>query len=742
MRAMSWSDRGVSLSEAWGGLAAMLVALPSSIAFGLIMFTPLGPAQAGLGAMAGILGVVAIGIVAPLVGGTPRLVSAPCAPAAAVMGGLAGQLMASTAGGVAMSPGRAVLLMGLVGLACGLMQVLFGALGGGRLIKYVPYPVVAGYLSGVGVLIFLGQVPKLMGLPKEVSPWVGLLSPEHWRWPGMVVGAVTMAAMVLAPRVTKAVPAPIVGLACGMVAYFALSVPLPELATNLGNPLVIGPIQGAGASPLAAFTDRLSSLGELQVADLGLVAAPALTLAVLLSIDTLKTCVVVDALTRSRHDSNRELVGQGAGNVASAVLGGMPGAGTMGATLVNVSAGGQTRLSSVLVGLLALGTFLLLGDLVAWVPVAALAGILIVVAYRMFDRQSFYLLKQRSTAVDFAVVAAVILTAVLVNLIAAAGVGLALAILLFLRDQIRGSVVRRRALGSQIFSKKHRLPGEQAVLERRGDQTAIFELQGSLFFGTTDQLLTELGPHLPVRKAVILDMRRIRSVDFTAAHMLEQVEAQLRERGGTLVFADLPKSLPSGQDVERYFAQLGVLKHQSSVKTFASLDDALEWAEETVLQEEGVVSGEPQRPLSLGEIDMLAGLPEPVLEALAKVVREQSLGAGQKLFSQGEAGDELFMIRRGSIRILLDVGGGKHHHLATFGRADHLGDMSFLDRNARSADAVASAPTDLYVLSRAEFDRACDDHPVLGQHVFARLARTLAIRLRSTDREVRVLQEA
>ncbi len=118
------------------------------------------------------------------------------------------------------------------------------------------------------------------------------------------------------------------------------------------------------------------------------VLVPALTLAVLLSIDTLKTCVVIDAMTRSRHDSNRELIGQGLGNIASALIGGIPGAGTMGASLVNVSSGGTTKLSGLMAGVFSLAAFLLLAPLIAWVPVAALAAILIVIGFRMIDRHS------------------------------------------------------------------------------------------------------------------------------------------------------------------------------------------------------------------------------------------------------------------------------------------------------------------------------------------------------------------
>jgi SulP family sulfate permease len=498
-----------------------------------------------------------------------------------------------------LSPDHILLLLTLAAALAGGLQFLFGTVGGGRLIKYIPYPVVAGYLSGVGVLIFLSQVPKLFGVPKGTALGAGLVSPALWNMPGLLVGLVTMAVMLLAPMITRVIPAPILGLTGGILAYFGLGFLYPELWSLTNNPLVIGSIGGAGGLSLDGFMARGDALGGFTAADVPLILIPSLTLAVLLSIDTLKTCVIVDALTKSRHDSNKELVGQGLGNLASAVAGGMPGAGTMGATLINLNSGGATRLSSILEGVFALAVFLLLGGLIAWVPIAGLAGILIVVAYRMVDPNIFHLLRQKTTRFDFVVVAAVVITAVASNLIAAAGVGLGLAILLFLREQIRGTVVRRKSYGNQTFSKKRRLPDEVTVLEQQGDRTAICELQGSLFFGTTDQLFTELEADLTTRQYVILDMRRVQSVDFTATHLLDQIEARLAARNGTLLFSHLPPNLPTGQDLQTYFDQVGLVKPTRRVKIFNELDDALEWTEDRILEEAGLSQAGQDAPLHL-----------------------------------------------------------------------------------------------------------------------------------------------
>jgi len=719
--------------DLWGGLAAMLVALPSAIAFGVTIFAPLGGTYAAQGAIAGILGVTALGLIAGAFGGTNRLITAPCAPAAAVLSALAIQLFQNGASGESV-----VLMLTLVGLICGAIQVGFGAVGLGRLIKYVPYPVVSGYLSGVGLIIIVSQVPKFLGVPKETHFWQALVTPSLWQWQGVAVGVITVVVMATAPRFTKAVPAAILGLALGVLAYFGLGLLDPALLALKGNALVIGPLDGAGAGFGDAITGRWKAVGNLDFAEISRLLVPAATLAVLLSIDTLKTCVVLDALTRSRHNSNRELIGQGLGNLASSFIGGVPGAGQMGATLVNMSSGAQTRLSGLIEGALALVAFLILGSFIAWIPVAALAGILIVIGFRMFDRDSLHLLKSRTTILDFAVIVAVVVVALTVSLIAASGAGIALAIVLFIREQIRGSIVRGKAYGNQMFSKRVRLPAEMEILEKRGDATAIFELQGSLFFGTTDQLYTILEPELKARSYIILDMRRVQSVDLTAVHMLEQIQGMLAERNAFLIFSALPENVPSGQDMRKYFDQVGLVKTERRVQTFNELDEALEWVEERLIEEEHLERLQ-EKPLELREIDVFLGRKETTLAALESCMDKRSYKAGERIFARGDAGDEMFLIRRGAVRIVLPISDTLGHHLATFGRGDFFGEMAFLDPAPRSADALAFTDTDMFVLSRKRFDTLAEEHKKLAIGLVLGVARVLAIRLRYANAELRAL---
>jgi sulfate permease, SulP family len=724
------------VNECWGGLASMLVALPSSIAFGVLVFSAISPQLVGEGAFVGMMGAAALGLVAPLIGRTPALISAPCAPAAAVLSGLVIELQHE---GIALV--KIPALLALTALLASFLQILYGVLKGGQLIKYIPFPVVSGYLSGVGVIIAIGQIPKLLGLTKDTKLIEGLISPELWQWSGIVVGLITITVMLLAPRLTQKIPAAILGLFAGITAYFAMGLFVPSLLTLNANSLVIGSIH-AGAPFFETVAERFQGLLEIRLTDLQLVGHSALALSALLSIDTLKTCLVLGALTKTRHDSNQELLGQGIANLASFFAGGMSGSGTMGPSLVNVTSGGCKNQSGIIEGGLIVLAILVLAPLIAWVPIASLAGILLVVAFRMFDWHAFRLLKHPDTRFDFAVIAAVVIVAESVGLIAASATGIGLAILLFIRDQIRISVLRRRATLKETSSKTYRMEEEHHLLQEHGDEAAVYELQGNLFFGTTDHLFSELEADLSSRKWLLFDMRRVQLMDYTAAHLFSQMKDRLAEQGGELLFSGMPSSLPSGQDLQKYMMQVGLIKKNGGgIRIFETRDEALEWMENQILQQAGWVASQEQEALDLSQIELLRKTDEQTIAALRPCVHELSIQAGEKLFTSGDQGDEIFLIRRGIVQIFLPLKGGKHHHLATFCRGDYLGEMAFLDHNQRSADAIAKTDCDFYVLSRKKFNDQVYIDSVLGVRIFARLARAMSLRLRQTDIELSALEE-
>ncbi len=722
--------------DIWGGFAAVLVALPASIAFGVTIYSAIGPSHAALGALAGITGATVIGLIASTFGGTDRLISAPCAPAAAVLSAFA---IGMVADGV--PDGNIILMLLMLGILAGGFQVLFGFVGLGRLIKYIPYPVVSGYMTGVGLIIISSQLSKFAGAPLG-TPWYhALVSPELWDWRALVVGGATIAGILIGPGITKRLPGMIVGVLAGVLAYFGLAMQDASLLELTGNPLIVGPLGVSGEGYLASVSQRWHEIGDLRLAQVGALFGSALTLAVLLSIDTLKTCVVLDQMTRSRHNPNRELVAQGAANIASSSLGGMPGAGTMGATLINLSSGATTRASGLVEGVLALLSALLLSNFIAWIPVSALAAGLIVVGFRMIDREPLRFIQSTATVFDFGVVVAVVVVALTVGLIAASAVGVALAIVLFLREQIGGTVVRHKFYVNQMSSNWHRPESETRILEQKGDQAVIFELQGSLFFGTTQQLYGLLEAEIKTRNFIILDMKRIQSVDVTAAHLLNQVRDSMAEKGAMLLLSNVRDNLPNGRNLREFLEQTGVTEKHETVRLFPELDAAIEWVEDRILGEVEQVVAAPEVAMELGEMELFKGRKDETLADLEARITLRTCAVGESVYSRGEPGDALYMIRRGSVKIFAPIGAGRTRHIASFGRGDFFGGLAFLDGRPRGNDAVAASETEMYVLSLEQFNLLAEEHKRLAITLLSSIARTLAMRLRHADTEIAMLHE-
>lgn len=718
------------IDDFWGGTAAMLVALPAAIAFGVTIYATIGGHYAAYGAIAGILGVAAIGLVASLLGGTNRLISAPSAPAAAVLSAFALEYISQD-----VAPGLVFFMLMVIAFLAGLFQILFGTVGLGRLIKYMPFPVVSGYLSGVGLYIIAAQTPIFLGLPQGSHFYEALQIPAGWQWQSIAVGAATIAAMMLAEKYLKLIPAVITALLSGVSVYFISALFDPQLLVA-NNPLVIGELGGSGGIDfLQTLTGRFDMLQHFRWADLSILFFPALTLAALLSIDTLKTCVILDSMTHSFHDSNRELIAQGSGNIVSALIGGMPGSGTMGATMVNISSGAQTRLSGFIEGTMAVIAFLLLATFIAWIPVASLAAILMVIGFRMIDKHSIKLLRTRKTSLDFIIIIAVAITALSVSLIAAAGVGLLLAIVLYIAQQIGASVIYRHQDGTEVRSRIVRSKEENTILNENGEAFSLYELHGSLFFGTANQLYSMLQEDLQHKKYIIMDMKRVQTVDLTAAHILLQIKDILHDKQGYLLLCRLPHKLPSGDDLESYFNQVGLLKHLSPIKVFDDLDDAIEWAENKIIKSY-LIEEKKEKLLTVSEFDLFKGRKEETIAEIESLVESRSYKKGDTIYSEGDGSGEIFLIRQGLVRIMLPFSDRKSVHLSTLGQNNFFGEFSFLEGAPHYTDVIAASDTELYVISREAFDLFSIHHKK-GAYLFMQsLATVLAERLKLTRSEL------
>ena len=496
--------------DIFGGVTAGIVALPLALAFGV---------QSGAGAIAGLYGAIVLGIVAATFGGTSSQISGPTGPMT-VISALAVMTAIERHGSLEAGMGFIICIFVLAGLA----QIVFGILKLGTYIRYIPYPVVSGFMTGIGGIIILLQVFPFFGLtsPKKVIDVVTHLTDviPQVNWAAMMIASSTIAIIYLFPRISKAVPSPLVAL---------VAMTLTTALMGLEVPLI-------GAIPSGLPEIKLGSMLTIQAKDWTLIIELALTLALLGAIDSLLTSVIADNITKTKHHSNRELIGQGIGNIVAGSIGGLPGAGATMRTLVNVNAGGQTPLSGVIHGVLLLAILFGLGTYAQQIPLPVLAGILITVGIGIIDYKGLRHIK--SVPRTDAVVMLIVLTmTVFVDLIQAVAAGMILSSLLFMKqmsDQI-GSEVKIVPLKDVLRETPW---ADESIPDSIADKVFVKHLNGPLFFGFAPAF-QEMAQSLPDIRVVVLRMKNVPHIDQTGLYAMEEVILALEKRNIAVVITGL-----------------------------------------------------------------------------------------------------------------------------------------------------------------------------------------------------------
>jgi len=521
--------------DLYGGLTAAVVALPLALAFGV---------ASGAGPVAGLYGAIFVGFFAALFGGTPAQISGPTGPMTVVMAAVITQY----AGQPALA--FTVVLMG------GALQILFGVLRLGRYVNLMPYPVISGFMSGIGCIIILLQLPPLIGVAAPAGGPLAVLEalPGILAQPqahASVLGLLSLAVVFLLPRHwNRILPAPLVALLLGT--FLAVTL-LPD-ASRIGHiPTGLPQVQ-LPTFELPLLADMLKS---------------ALVLAVLGSIDSLLTSLVADSITQTYHDSDRELLGQGIGNMIAGLFGAIPGAGATMRSVVNVRAGGLTPLSGMLHALVLLAIVLGLGGLAESIPHAVLAGILLKVGIDIID---WDYLRRAPTAprAGLVIMAVVLLLTVLVDLITAVAVGVVLASLLLVKRMADLQSAGVRALvepseGSGLTRE------ESEALQASGGQVLLFQLKGPLSFASAKSIARQLSSYQRFR-VLVLDLSEVPFIDSSTGLAIEGMLDNGRARGQTVLVAGLQPG------VTRVLHQLGALRKLPPEARYESRHQALQRA--------------------------------------------------------------------------------------------------------------------------------------------------------------------
>lgn len=528
-----------------GGLVAGVVALPLALAFGV---------QSGLGAIAGLYGAIAVGILAALFGGTRTQASGPTGPMTVVSAALVFSAVELT--GSLESAMGIIILTFLLG---GLLQILFGLINIAGYIKYFPYPVVSGFMSGVGLIIVILQIFPFVGLDSAKSTLAVMQDLPRlftdFSMPALAIGALTVFIYYVFPKITKAVPSPLVALVVATAAAYFLKLDVP----------VIGEI------PSGLPSLQLDGIFSIDSSAYSLIAEYALVLAVLGSIDSLLTSVIADNMTKTKHNSNRELVGQGIGNSVAAMFGGIPGAGATKGTVVNINSGGSTRLSGMFHGLFLLAVLLGLGSLAAHIPLAVLAGILIPIGFKIIDIKGIKHLLSVPRA-DAVVLIVVLLFTTFGSLIHAVGIGLILASLLFMKkaSDIGEEGIHIGSLAG--YDGESPWDDEKEFYERYKDRVVIKHMYGPLFFGFTSHFKDQLQEICPKMKALIIRFDEVPYIDQSGLYALEDALLELEEKGVKVLFTGLqtqPLDLMTAIDI--------IPDLIPEEQTFKTIDASFEW---------------------------------------------------------------------------------------------------------------------------------------------------------------------
>lgn len=506
--------------DIFGGITAGIVALPLALAFGIQAFGGIDdPGAASMGALAGLVGATLLGFFAALFGGTHSQISGPTGPMTVISASLISGAWASSNGDFSV----VLLTMSMAGIFCGIFQIIFGMLRIGKYVRYIPYPVLSGFMSGIGVIIILQQIYPLIGLKSPVQT-VDMITQFPVRiqdgisWAALILGVATILIIRLFPKITAKVPSTLVAL---------IVMTVVSLFMGIDKSLTIGDIP-AGL-PMPFFAKEGISLAGIDWWTLIETAAlPGLTLAGLGSIDTLLTSVVADNITKTKHNSNQELIGQGIGNAVSGLFCGIAGAGATMRTVVNVKSGGRTQLSGMIHALFLLAILLGLGALVKYVPLAVLAGILITVGWGIIDFKGFRDLKKIPRE-DAVVLIIVFLVTVFVDLLTAVGIGMVVACVLFMKRM--GDLAEGGYESAKATDSEKPWADEAGLPEEIKGKLCIKRFDGPIFFGSVTGF-NQVMQDVPEESAVvILRMKRVKFMDQSGVYAMETAIKDLQDKG-------------------------------------------------------------------------------------------------------------------------------------------------------------------------------------------------------------------
>ena len=467
--------KNIILGDIYGGITAAVIALPLALAFGV---------ASGAGAVAGLYGAIVLGFFASLFGGTNTQISGPTGPMTVV-----------TASAVTFFSGDYDSVI-LVVLLAGFFQIIFGVIKLGRFIKFIPYPVISGFMSGIGLIIIILEINPLVGVDgfgSVISTLSNLTNTfSHINNDAVILALLALTIMFLTPkRIANIIPPPLLAL----------------IIATLLSELMHFDVKTVGEIPVKLPEIRLPNIDWQDWHKLEHIFSFAITLALLGVIDTLLTSLVADSVTRTKHKPNKELIGQGIGNALTSLIGGLAGAGATMRTVINIKSGGKTRLSGMIHAATLLIIILFLSPIASQIPLAVLAGILVKIGVEIVDYKIFRVM-HKAPKMDMVIMLVVFVLTVFVNLITAVGVGIVLASIL---------TVYRVTKELNIDINEH----HNKDIEVANEKMRVVNINGAFFFGSASIFEERISHALDI-DCIIINCLNVPYMDVSAIFVLQE----------------------------------------------------------------------------------------------------------------------------------------------------------------------------------------------------------------------------
>jgi len=662
-----------------GGFTGAVAVLPQTIGLSVLLFTSFGM-DASDGAMAGLLGAVILLFSSGIAGATTGMISAPNGPVTILLTGLVAKLIHDY------SPNEILIIIGAVLFFTGVFEILFGILKGGDLIKLIPYPVVASMITAIGILMIKSQVEQI----------VSTLSYGSWTsYIPVIVAVSTIVIIFISGKVFPRLPSILMGLISGIVLFLVLILFIP-------NP---DPDWVIGRLPSIDFQEIIHRFDGIHPGTLPweLILTSALALTVLVMIDCLLTALVADSQTSMRHNARKELIAQGTAQMIIGFAGGVGGGGTKGSTLANTMAGGR-RWSPVFAALIILLLTFFGKGAGAYIPLSALSGVIIYIGLKMINLNIILWLKDKYTRIDAVNALLVITATIFLDVTKAVALGMFFAVITFLRREVKRSLIRRQTNIVEYPSLRRRSEGQRKILEENCEKALMIELQGDLFFATSDQLYRSVMSQISERQVIILHFRRVLSIDMSGMVLLLQLVELAKKNGTEIVFIHLHKRLGFGRKIKKAFALIGNDK-EPPIKIFHSTARALEYAEDVILRSE--YKDKDYRlpsPRDFEENDLCKNMSEEDIALLKQISIRKDYSNREVIIAKGEKSSSLFLVTSGVVEQRIYNGKVSYKILAKYSPRTYFGKLTFLNPGPISATFVALGDTTVYKIRRADIE--------------------------------------